>query len=164
MLGALLIAASVLAQDAPEALPDASVGTTRGITGTISVQVDSGTIRARPDLALDDPLLVRIAQIRELEGGGAIYDLEYMGTTAGVHDLRDVLVFADGSPIDNLDPIEVVIASHLGIDSPVDLDMTATPPSSLRGGYLFWLTVLAIVWLLVPMVIIARRMMQRPPV
>ena len=146
-----------------EPLTDASMGTTRGITGTISVRVPEGVLRSRPDLALDDPLLVRIAATNELPEGGTIFELEYMGTQAGTHDLRDVLIFVDGRSIDTLPPIEVHIASHLGIDAPSDLDMTKTPPTILRGGYLLWLTVLGVVWLAVPVIVIARRMANHTP-
>lgn len=158
-LAALLLALLCQVQ---EPLPDASVGTTRGITGTISVLVPEGVLRARPDLALDDPLLVRIAASRPLPEGGHMFDLEYMGTEAGTHDLRTVLVFADGRPIDTLPPIEVQIATHLGLDAPSDLDMTKTPPATLRGGYLTWVAILAALWIAVPVIVIIRRMLRRP--
>jgi hypothetical protein len=159
-IAALLLALLVQVQ-AP--LPDASVGTTRGITGSISVHVPDGVLRARPDLALDDPLLVRIAASRPLPEGGHMFDLEYMGTEAGTHDLRTVLVFADGRPIDTLPPIEVRIATHLGLNAPSDLDMTKTPPATLRGGYLMWLSILAALWIAVPVIVIVRRLLRHTP-
>ena len=160
MMGAALLVSMLLVADASAAPDDL---TTRGITGSISVAVEDGMLRARPELSIDDPLLVRIAAVHELPDGGHVFDLEYMGTEAGTHDLRTVLVFTDGRPIDTLGPLEVEIISQLGLDAASDLDMTSPPPSTLQGGYIMFLIVLGVVWIAVPAIIIVRRLLRPKP-
>ncbi|MCH2133764.1 MAG: hypothetical protein MK116_08440 [Phycisphaerales bacterium] len=137
---------------------------TRGITGTVTIELDRGMLRGRPDLDLDSPMLVRVASIRTGPDGRTSFDLEFIGTHPGLYDLRDVLVFADGTSIEELDPIPVQVFSHLGTDAASDLAMTGSPPSNLHGGYLFWLIVLAVLWLGIPIVLISRRLLHTPAV
>jgi hypothetical protein len=148
----------------PSLTPFPDDPTTRGITGAISVTVESGILRARPDLSIDDPLLVRIAAVHDLPDGSRVFDLEYMCTQAGTHDLRSVLVFADGRPIDTLEPLQVEIISQLGLNAPSDLDMTSPPPSTLMGGYIKALIVLGALWIAIPAVVIIRRLLRPKPI
>ncbi len=62
------------------------------------------------------------------------YDLEYVGFLAGKHDLRDWLVRADGTPVDDLPKIEVMVDSVI---SPLRIEpneLQPTPPPDV-GGY-----------------------------
>lgn len=137
---------------------------TRGITGQVTIEVDRGMLRGRPDLDLESPLLVRVAAIRPRPDGGSSFDLEFLGTETGVFDLRDVLVFSDGTTTERLDPIPIRIVSHLADNAASDLAMTVPPASTLRGGYLTLLTVIAIAWIAVPVIVIARRLFRPRPV
>jgi hypothetical protein len=66
----------------------------------VTIEIEDGALRGRPDLDLESPLLVRIADVRHRADGRIEYDLQFIGTDPGVFDLRDVLVFADGTQVD----------------------------------------------------------------
>ena len=68
------ILAACITLGTPQAEPIAEA--TRGITGQVTVQVEDGMLRGRPDLDLDSPLLVRVAAIRVQPDGGHQFDLE----------------------------------------------------------------------------------------
>ncbi|MEE2906509.1 MAG: hypothetical protein VX527_01620 [Planctomycetota bacterium] len=137
---------------------------TRGIAGRVTIEVDQGMLRGRPDLDLDSPLLVRIAAVQPRPEGGFLFDLEFLGTQPGVFDLRDVLVFSNGASTAQLDPIPIRIVSHLADHSASDLAMTIPPESTLRGGYVTVLIVIGVAWILVPVIVITRRLLRPRPV
>jgi hypothetical protein len=136
---------------------------TRGITGRVRIESNEGILRGRPDLDLESPLLVRLAAYEDLGDGRFASELDYIGTVVGTFDLRDVLVFESGAPVTVLAPIPVEIVSNLSTDAPTDLVMAPPPASSLEGGYSIVLVVICILWLLVPVVVLARRLVRRAP-
>lgn len=137
---------------------------TRGITGHVTIEVDQGMLRGRPDLNLDSPLLVRIAAVRVRPEGGSIFDLEFLGTEPGEFDLREVLVFSDGASANQLAPIPIRIVSHLEDNAASDLAMTVPPASTLRGGYVTLLIVIGVAWILIPIIVIIRKLLRPLPV
>lgn len=157
-----MMLASVLSLS-PCAQDGSIVSATRGITGRVFVESDTGIVRGRPDLDLESPMLVRLAKVRDIEGGGVACEIEFIGIDVGVFDLRDVLVFEDGSNIDRLDPIPIEIVSNLAQDAPTDLVLVAPPPTTLQGGYTAVLVAIGIVWVLVPVLAILRRLARRRP-
>ena len=137
---------------------------TRGITGRVRIESNEGILRGRPDLDLESPLLVRLAAYEDLGDGRFASELDYIGTVVGAFDLRDVLVFESGAPVTVLEPIPVEIVSNLSTDAPTDLVMAPPPASALEGGYSVFLALICILWLLVPLVVLARRLVRRAPV
>ena len=135
---------------------------TRGITGVITIEVPAGTLRGRADLDLDSPLLVRVASIEQRDDLN-IHELEFIGTTPGVFDLREVLVFADGSSIDRLPPLPVQIVSNLEDHAASDLSMTIPPSTTFVGGYRIWIIVIGVLWILIPVITIILKLNQSEP-
>lgn len=140
-----------------------AVSSVRGITGRIRIETDQSIVQGRPDLDLDSPLLVRVAAIEPLENGRTAFDLEFIGMDVGVFDLRDVLVVAGGQSADSLQPIPIEILSKLGEDAPTDVYLATSPPNDIPVGYWTVLFVLAFAWILVPLIVLARRMHQPTP-
>ncbi|MCH2152233.1 MAG: hypothetical protein MK089_02730 [Phycisphaerales bacterium] len=138
---------------------DPMASATRGITGSVKVQIEDGTLRGRADLDLDSPLLVRVASIQPQESG-SLYELEFIGTTPGLFDLRDVLVFADGSSTDLLPPLPVQIVSNLEDHAASDLSMTMPPATDIAGGYQTWIIIIGVLWILIPIVAIMAKFKQ----
>ena len=131
---------------------------TRGITGQVRIISDGGPLRGRPDLDLQSPLLVRLAGYEQLADGRFACDLEFIGTEIGVFDLRDVLVFDRGGSPASLEPIPIEIVSNLAVDAPTDLVLATPPGNTLEGGYTVGLVVIAGLWLLAPLLVLAARL------
>lgn len=132
---------------------------TRGITGAITVRSEGQRLQPRSDLDLDSPILVRIAAEREVEEGIFEYDIEYIGSREGLFDLRDVLEGADGSDLADgaLPAVPIEIISNLEANASTDVFVSSTSDFELVGGYQVVLIVVGICWVLVPIIIIARR-------
>lgn len=154
----LVHALLVLFTTAGEPAPIASA--TRGITGTVTIVIDDGSLRGRSDLNLDSPLLVRVAEIQTLADGHVEYDLEFIGINPGVFDLRDVLMLDDKSGTERLLPIAIEIVTNLASDAPSDLAMTAPPRLGIGGGYVNWLLAIGVAWIAVPCIVIMRRLLR----
>ena len=132
---------------------------TRGITGSITVQSDGQRIQPRSDLNLDSPILVRIAAEREVAEGIFEYDIEFIGGREGLFDLRDAFEGADGSELSGgaLSAIPIEIISNLEADATTDVFISSNSGFELAGGYRVALIVLGVCWVLVPIIVIARR-------
>ena len=156
LLASFLLSSCVLQGD-----PVASA--TRGITGKVRIESDASVIRGRPDLDRNSPLLVRLARVEPMSDGGIACELEFIGVNVGVFDLREVLVFEDGSSIDALDPIPIEIVSNLERDAPTDLALAAPPATTLGGGYTATLVAIGIAWVLVPVIVLLRRLLKHEP-
>lgn len=136
---------------------------TRGITGRVVVESEHGHVRGRPDLDLDSSILVRVADRSRAEDGRSITELEFIGVDAGDFDLRESLVFDDGGSMDRLAPLMIEIVSNLAADAPSDVFLAEAPPASLAVGYRRVLLVVAVAWALVPLAVVIRRRLRRPP-
>lgn len=145
------------AQDEPLA------SATRGITGQVIVETEGQTLRGRPDLDLEAPLLVRIAESEELESGHIRWTIDFIGMNEGVFDLRDVLVYADGSNARSLDPILIEVHARLQDDAPTDVFLAAPPARSIPGGYWTALYALGGLWILIPIIVLLFRLLRRAP-
>lgn len=141
------------------AAPPVEAQVTRGITGSVTVVSTGQRIQPRSDLDLDSPILVRIAAERVLEDGAFEYDIEYIGAREGHFDLRDAFEGADGSALleGALPPVPIEVRSNLEADATTDVFVSSNPGFELSGGYRIALTVLGICWVLIPIVIVARR-------
>ena len=58
------------------------------------------------------PIVLRIADVSH-DGDSSIYELRYIGTRTGQHDLRKSLRRIDGQPVAGIDPILVTVTSTL---------------------------------------------------
>lgn len=163
-----LALAAFLVAGSPAAGADAASGSsvTRGITGAITVDDPAGLgLRPRADLPIDAPLLVRIVSREDRgadQGGGHRYRLEFIGTEAGVHDLRSVLERPGGVAVDDLDPIEVEVIRRLDAAAGTDVAPVDIPVPNIRGGYRATMITVGVAWGLVPLVIVGRRLARRP--
>ena len=132
---------------------------TRGITGSIQFVSEGIRVRPRLDLNLDSPILVRVASERDLGNGSIEYTIEYIGAREGLFDLRETLEGVDGTVLlaAALPPIPIEIVSHLEVDAPTDVFVTAEPGMELVGGYRWIVGIIVAAWALVPIVAWVRR-------
>lgn len=144
-------------QDAPQA------STVRGITGRIRIETDLGSVRGRPDLDLESPLLVRIAGVESLGNGRNAYEVEFIGMNVGFFDLRDVLVLGETSSAQALAPIPIEIISRLGDDAPTDVFLASSTPTLIPRGYWQALLLVGIGWILVPLFVLAHKLHKSEP-
>lgn len=159
--GMIVMSGSLVAEAAFEPMDEVTV--TRGITGRILVESEHGFVRGRPDLDLESPILVRVANVRVGPEGEHLSELEFIGTDVGEFDLRNVLVFEDGGPIDRIGPQMIEIVSNLSADAPSDVFLAEAPPASIGSGYRGILWAIGVAWLLVPVVVVIKRSLRRPP-
>ena len=151
--GMIVMPGSLVAEAAFEPVDEVTV--TRGITGRILVESEHGFVRGRPDLDLESPILVRVANVRVGPEGEHLSELEFIGTDVGEFDLRNVLVFEDGGPIDRIGPQMIEIVSNLSADAPSDVFLAEAPPASIGGVVSGQLLCgdRASLWLLVPVAV-----------
>ncbi|MCA9289933.1 MAG: hypothetical protein KDA25_02325 [Phycisphaerales bacterium] len=136
---------------------------TRGITGRVVVVDDGPRLRPRSDLDLASPLLVRVAAARTGADGRTTYEFEFIGSIAGAFDLRDVLERVDGSPLGNLDPIPIEVVSRLPDHSSTDVFTMSGSFDAMHAGYRRALIAIAVAWIAIPVFVVLRRVLTRPP-
>ncbi len=118
--------------------------TTVGVSGRIEqVKLPGSELEAKP-IDETSPIVLRIAGSFP-HGTDWRYDLVYYGLEPGTYDLTGWLQRKDGSPTEDLPPIEVEVTSVLppGQIEPNPLESVETPN---LGGYETLLTVLAVLW------------------
>jgi len=158
----LLFAATVCATARGEA--PAPVGeTTIGIEGVYYARHRGPALEVVP-FEENAPIVLRIADVvRDTstgDGQSMIYELRYIGTRAGGHDLRDYLVRVDGQPITGLAPLTVQIIELLPADHDGELETIDGVGLPWPWPYRLLLVLVAIVWL-VPLVWLIRRKLTR---
>ncbi len=136
---------------------------TRGITGTVTITTDRGVVRGRPDLDLNAPLLVRVADAQQELDGRVVYVLEFIGTEPGIFDLREVLTVGEASDAKAIAPIPIEIVTNLGDNAATDLAISMPPHIGLTGGYVNWLIAIGVAWILVPAVFLFRKAIRPKP-
>lgn len=157
VLAAGLCAVGALAQVRREA-----VRTTIGIEGrAVFRHPASEPVQAVP---VDDkaPVVVRIAD-QTRDGEFVLYDLRFIAQYAGEFDLRDCLRRPDGAPLTNAEPLPVSIGKLLPDDHLGALFEIGGGRLPRLGGYQVALLVIGALWLAVPLVVLARRLMRRRP-
>ena len=136
---------------------------TPGGPGVTTVAGNVRGLRAKPDQPLSAPILVRVSQANAPESDAPRYRIEFIGSVAGDYDLRDYLEFSDGSPATTLAPIPVRVVSQLPANHGSDLFTVPEPPFRLESHYRTIFIALALLWLAVPIVVLVRRALRRPP-
>lgn len=106
------------------------------------------------------PILLRIASVNR-DGGSLLYELRYVGTRAGEHDLRDYLGKANGEEA-VLPPLTVRVLETLPPDHDGSLDPLAPASSGFVWPYRFIVQVGLVVWLATTVVSLARSYLRRP--
>lgn len=134
----------------------------RGLSGTVEVLVRGPRgIRVRADQSPQSPVVVRLAGKRE-SSGGVSYRLEYIGTVAGRHDLRQALESDDGTPLD-IPPVWVEVTSSLPPDHGTDLFLSSHMPELRGSWYRPTLIAAGVVWAACPVVYLGIMLARRRP-
>ncbi len=109
------------------------------------VVLEGPLLKARP-ADIKTPLIVRIDAVSP-HGSALRYDFEYYGLEPGTYNLLDFLQREDGSEMEDLAPVEIVIESHLppGQVKPHPVGHGTTPE---LGGYRTLLWTVGILWAL----------------
>lgn len=95
-------------------------------------------LEAKP-LDDDAPIILRIGEVTPVDPekptGPQIYELRYIGTRAGQHDLRDYLTATAGGPLEGVEPMPVTVTELLPPDHKGDLVPLAAPKSPSFWSY-----------------------------
>jgi hypothetical protein len=130
----------------------------RGITGELTFEYEGPELMADPSQDLSAPLLLR------LERDGSTYTAWFIGSVQGEYDLRSLIRRRGGSAPGDLQPLPVTVVSNLPEAFATDLYDAADLRVGLSGGY--WLTIISLagLWLAVPVIVVARRVLRPKPV
>jgi hypothetical protein len=134
---------------------------TVGIEGRLEVVLPVAGLKARPP-ERHSPMAVRIA-FSTPEGTSTRYELRYIGLVPGRHDLRPLLVDADGTPATGLPPIEVEIRSILPDGQKGTLIPVPKFPLPSLGGYRWFIAAIVVLWLFAAVPLFRRRSPQKLP-
>ncbi|WP_425615260.1 hypothetical protein NA78x_005169 [Anatilimnocola sp. NA78] len=139
----------------------AAVETKIGIEGVYFLRDERAGIA--PAAANDkSPLILRIASVVR-DKDAYLYEIHFIGTRAGAHDLREYLVRSDGEPLGEGVPLRVVVHSVLPKSHDGDLEGIATPQNLWAWPYRTTLQVALIAWGVITGVILLRRCLQPRP-
>ncbi|MEQ8765723.1 MAG: hypothetical protein RL885_17495 [Planctomycetota bacterium] len=131
----------------PQADPPNEREASVGISARIQEVVLPGSeLEILPSEDRSRPIVLRITDVYP-HGDSFRYHFEYYGLVPGTWDLTDYMRHKDGSPTDDLPPLEVTIRSVLPPERLEPHRLEAESPGSV-GGYTTWLVVLGIAWLL----------------
>jgi len=150
-------------QGATHADGDVAATAARGIAGEVTFVYDGLPISVRANQTLTSSMLVRLSRVAPEGEVPARYRLAFLGGVAGEFDLREHLEHGDGHPIDDLPPLRVRIFSQLPAQPGTDLFSGDSPQFALTSRYRLVLGGVAAIWLLVPVTVVARRMLRRTP-
>lgn len=133
----------------------------RGMTGKIVFEYSGRALQARAQRDVDAPLWLRL---QRLSGSPVRYEATFAGAVAGTWDLRSLMEHADGSAVTEIGPVPVVIVSTLHEDRSSDLFAAAEYQPVIRGGYRVMFSAAVLIWLGIPVVVLAVRHARRAPV
>ena len=108
---------------------------TVGMNGELKdVFLPGPELRAKPDPAGKNPVIVRVTAVRPHGNAGFRYDLAYTAFAAGSHDLAAWLERSDGQPAAGLPAVPVEVAAVLPAGPPKPLPQIESRLPSM-GGY-----------------------------
>jgi hypothetical protein len=139
--------------------PHAVLETTVGMEGVYQLRSAGPMLQAAP---VDEaaPVVLRIANAVR-DGNATIYELRYIGTVPGVHDLGNYLRGQDGLIPKGLDRIPVAVRAVLPNDHDGHLDEIDRPRSGRPWPYRLMFCTAALLWMARPAWLLARRMTRR---
>jgi hypothetical protein len=133
--------------------------TNLGVEGAYYLRWKGPALEAAP-VDDDAPLVLRIADITS-DGDSAIYELRYIGSRAGQHDLQKLLRRADGRPLTGMQPILVTVRNVLAENHDGELEDRSVAGIARAWRYRLLLAAAGILWA-VPLVwLLARRITRR---
>lgn len=156
------VAACAIMTRSTTAQPPASVSDQagRGLSGSVEVLIKGPHgIRVRADQSPQAPVVVRLASKRE-GSGGTVYTLEYIGSVAGRHDLRQALETDDGSAL-GIPAVWVEVSSSLPPDHGTDLFLSSQMPELRGTWYRPTLIVTGVLWAACPLVYLGIKLSRR---
>jgi hypothetical protein len=162
IVAVLPCSAAVFAEDAKQQPAVPTIDTKIGTEGVYYLRYErEGLI----PLAANErsPIILRIATVVK-DKDTYLYEIRYIGTRSGQHDLRKYLAREDGQALENLPPLKVAVHEVL----PKEHD-GAIEPLAATGSYWAWpyrrlLQGGLIVWGIATGVYLVRRFMHRKPV
>lgn len=154
----LLLAVVAISSIDVSAAPPTRVA--RGTVAEFEIDHPAGPLRAKALRDGSSPILVRVSQ---LGGPRQRHLIECLGVVEGEFDLLPLLEQTDGRPPEGLEPIRVAIFSQLPPIPTTDLYGLPEPAIGLESRYRLALGAIALAWLAVPTVVVARRLFRRAP-
>lgn len=138
-IGALWGCPAIHAAEGPQPVP-------LGVEGRMVVVLPVAGLQGRP-VTDRSPVHVRVAEARS-QGEATRYDLRYLGVQTGARDLREHLIFADGTDATRLPPLPVLFVGLLPErhDGSLESVLAAAPPH--MGGYSVALGGAVVAWIL----------------
>ncbi len=132
----------------------------RGATGSIGVVHPGAGLRAKPLRDTAAPVLARVTAT-----GGDGFAIEYLGTVEGTFDLLPLLETTESRAPDAaaLGDLRVEIFSQLPPGHGTDVFGLSAPGFDLSTHYTPVLGAIALAWIAVPAVAVARRLARRAP-
>lgn len=131
----------------------------RGLTGTIRFEYAGPALRAKQNQSLTNAVIVRLNK----EGEGKTYRLDFIGAIAGEFDLRDTIEGVDGPLPADVPPLRATVFTQLPADHGTDLFEVARPGFDLESHYGAALWTLGALWVSVPLIVGARRLLRARP-
>ncbi|MEM6980732.1 MAG: hypothetical protein AAF539_13810 [Planctomycetota bacterium] len=131
---------------------------TVGLPRTLEQIVLPGSpLRVKKLVDRNQPFILRIIDSYP-HGDDHRYDLEYQALEPGQYDLTDYLERVDGSPINDLPPINVLIESTLP-SGPTQPNSLADSQVDRFGGYRIWMGLAVLGWIvgLLALIFVGRR-------
>ncbi len=159
-VGTGMLVAIACAQEAPDSGGVRTV-VKRGLTGEIMFTYEGQALQADPHQDLSDPMLLRLERS---EFDPTVYTARFIGSIKGDYDLRSLIQHVDGSKADDVGPIMVHVVSDLPAGTETDLFDAADLDVQLNQGYVRNAILIGLVWLLIPVIVIVRRLMRAKPV
>ncbi|MGQ0628047.1 MAG: hypothetical protein ACT4PL_08110, partial [Phycisphaerales bacterium] len=166
-LALALLAPGAAAREDPSRPPTPPTGpviaeSTVGIEGSLIYRfVGESPLLTRPETTRFPIVLRIVSSTRDQEA--TLYDLRFIASRPGLFDLRRGLRRADGGRMLASETAVVRVGALLSDDHDGELLQTSNTTAPELGGYTKALIALGVFWALVPVALIARRLLRRPP-
>ncbi len=150
---ALILVASDATGESPGQKTSSAVETKIGMEGVYYIRYATEGLVPR-GVKDRSPIMLRVAgAVRDKDS--LLYELRYIGTESGEHDLRDYLARTDGKPLGSLQPLMVVVRESLPKDHAGQIEALPAPSqlrawpyrALLRGSLVLWGAVTFVLWL-----------------
>lgn len=157
----LLFTAAVRAEETPKKTGSPAVESKIGIEGVYFVRYDREGLIPLPANERS-PIVLRIASVAR-DKDSYLYEVHYIGTRAGEHDLRHYLTRIDGKPLASLPPLKVVVHEVLPKDHDGAIEPLAEKDRFWAWPYRTLLQVGLAIWGMATGVVLVRRFLRKRP-